>query len=199
MARSRGRSMPRTSFAVIGSMSGTPHTTKWHSLHQRYGTYQIADVTVGPQSDEGFVQLAAVQPDKAAQPPTNDLYLHEAVARWAGWSSSAGRPGKHLSRYADPDKAISPDGDDADYRENEPVTPFKMKVDYQVTPGSLPALRFGRSYRFRARAVDLAGNSLSLNDAVTAQLSVAMALPQDSRRLHLFALRTRGRSSRRYP
>ena len=46
------------------------HTTKWHSLHQRSGTYQIADVTVGPQSDEGFVQLAAVQPDKAAEPQT---------------------------------------------------------------------------------------------------------------------------------
>ena len=156
------------------------HTTKWHSLHQRSGTYQIADVTVGPQSDEGFVQLAAVQPDKAAEPQTNDLYLHEAVARWAGWSLSAGRPGKHLSRYADPAKAMPPDGDDADYRENEPVTPFKMKVDYQATPGSLPALRFGRSYRFRARAVDLAGNSLSLGDPVADQLSAAMALPQDA-------------------
>jgi hypothetical protein len=155
------------------------HATKWHSLHQRNGTYSIADLTVGPHSDEGFVQLAAVQPDKAAQPQTNDLYLHEAVARWAGWSLSAGQPGKHLSRYADPDKAIPPNEDTPEYRENEPVTPFKMKVEYKVVPGSLPALRFGHSYRFRARAVDLAGNSLAPNDPIADALSVGMALPQD--------------------
>jgi hypothetical protein len=154
------------------------HTAKWHSLHQRTGTYKIGEIVFGPKDDEGFVQLAATQPAKGAQPASDDLYLHEAVARWAGWSLSAGRPGKHLSRYADPAKAIPPDHDDPDYRENEPVTPFKMKVDYKVVPKSLPELRFGRRYRMRARVVDLAGNSLAFG-ATADQLASFMALPQD--------------------
>ena len=35
-----------------------------------------------------------------------------------------------------------------------------LQVDYAAAPGTLPTLRFGHTYRFRARAVDLAGNSV---------------------------------------
>ena len=154
-------------------------TGAWHSLHARIGTYQIGDQSFGPAQDEGFVELAAAQPAPGAQPASNDLYLHEAIARWPGWSLSAPRPGKHLSRYADPDKAIPPDTPDPDYAENEPVTPFKMKADFTVVRGSLPQLRFGRRYRLRARAVDLGGNSLALDDPLADLLSEILALPQD--------------------
>ena len=34
------------------------------------------------------------------------------------------------------------------------------QIEYAATPGTLPTLRFARSYRFRARVVDLAGNSV---------------------------------------
>ena len=37
---------------------------------------------------------------------------------------------------------------------------LQLQIDYAATPGTLPTLRFGGTYRFRARAVDLAGNSI---------------------------------------
>src|SRR5690606_9879361 len=44
-----------------------------------------------------------------------------------------------------------------------------LVATYAVTPKTLPRLRFGRTYRVRARAVDLAGNSLALDEVTTAQ------------------------------
>jgi hypothetical protein len=54
-----------------------------------------------------------------------------------------------------------------------------MKAEFRVVRGSLPQLRFGQRYRLRARAVDLAGNSLLLGDPLTDLLSHSFALPQD--------------------
>ena len=47
---------------------------------------------------------------------------------------------------------------------NEPAADqaAQVAVDYEVVPGSLPRLRFGRTYAMRARCVDLAGNSQPL-------------------------------------
>lgn len=154
-------------------------TGAWHSLHLRSGEYQIGEESFGTEEEEGFVQLAVTQPAKGAQPADQDLYIHEAVARWAGWSLSVPRPGKHLSRYADPAKAVPPDGEDPDFLEDQPETPFKMTVKYRVIPGSLPRMRFGTRYRVRARAVDLAGNSMRLGDPLADSLSSIFALPRD--------------------
>ena len=154
-------------------------TNRWHSLHQRSGAYQIGELTFDTEAEEGFIQLAGTQPAKGAEPADKDLYLHEAIARWAGWSLSVKMPGKHLSRYADPDKAVPPDEDDPDYRVDEPLTPFKLTARHRVLPGSLPRLRFGTRYRLRARAVDLAGNSMRLGGPLTDSLSSLFALPRD--------------------
>lgn len=154
-------------------------TTAWHSLHQRAGKYRIGDLDFATEAEEGFSQLAAMQPAPGADPDDKDFYLHEAIARWAGWSLSAPRPGKHLSRHADPSKAVPPDGDDPEYAEDQPETPFKLSVSYQVLPGSLPRLRFGACYRLRARAVDLAGNSLRHDEPLAALLARAFGLPRD--------------------
>ena len=151
---------------------------QWHSLHRRNGDYAIGNASLSTRDEEGFVQMAATQPAPGATPADKDLYLHEAFARWAGWSLSVPRPGKGLSRFADPNKAI-PKDNDPEYATDEPVTPFKMTVNYHAVAGSLPALRFGRCYRFRARAVDLAGNSLKLGDPFGEALSRIWALPQD--------------------
>jgi len=43
---------------------------------------------------------------------------------------------------------------------NEPVTPFKLKATAEPANNSLPRLRYGRKYRLRARASDLAGNGI---------------------------------------
>ena len=156
------------------------HTNDWHSLHFRNADYAVED---GPSHaagvEEGFVQLAVTQPAPGAEPESDDLYLHEAIARWAGWSLAVEMPGKHLSKFADPDKAVPPDGDDPEYRVNEPVTPFKLTTSYGVVEGTLPSLRFGRRYRVRARAVDLAGGGLEVDEPVADLLSILLALPRD--------------------
>lgn len=159
------------------------HSNAWHSLHLRNGVYVIGDENFSTENEEGFVQLAITKPApgaKSSDPDaTKDLYIHEAIARWAGWSLSAPRPGKHLSRFADPDKAVPPDGNNPDYAENQPVTPFKMTANYSVARGTLPRLRFGTRYRIRARVVDLAGNSLMPDDPLANALSTIFALPRD--------------------
>lgn len=157
-------------------------TNAWHSLHQRAGRYEIGDerVPFNTELEEGFQQLATTQPAPGAEPADKDLYVHEAIARWGGWSLSVPMPGKALSRFGDPDKAVPPDGDDPDFRTDEPITPYKVRAVYSAIPGSLPRLKFGRRYRIRARAVDLAGNSLQPGEKLADILATFMALPQDA-------------------
>jgi hypothetical protein len=146
-------------------------SAQWRSLHRRDGTYRFGEhgtVTLTVADEEGFIQLAVMQPaddptrkadDTAtaagAPQPGTDLYVNERVARWNGWSLSAPRPGTPLNRSADPAVAADPDP-----QADEPVTPFKMTTEFAVHPGSLPQLRFGDRYRVRVRAVDLAGQSV---------------------------------------
>lgn len=149
-------------------------TNTWCSLHRRNGEYAFGDagqVTLSIADEEGFTQLAAVQPaDDPTRPPdpptvagippsSSDIFLHERMARWNNWSLSVPRPGKALNRDPHPEKAV-----DDDPTTDEPATPFKMKKTFSVVKGSLPELRFGRRYRVRARAVDVAGNSIPLRD-----------------------------------
>ncbi|MCU1265340.1 MAG: putative Outer rane channel [Acidobacteria bacterium] len=156
-------------------------TNAWHSLHLRRGQYQIGAKSFVPKNrEEGFVQLAAMQPAKGAQPATTDLYLHEAIARWSGWSLSAPTPAKHLSRYPNPADAVPRDDEPEKFAEDEAETPFKMTTRYEVLPGSLPRLCFGVRYRIRARAVDLAGNSLAHDNEVADLLSSVFGLPRDA-------------------
>ncbi len=153
------------------------HTNGWHSLHRRVGKYQIGDESFAPGEEEGFVQTAAMQPAPGAAEGEDgeDLYLHEAIARWAGWSLSVPMPGKFLTHHGDPDQAIPTD----DYATDQPDTPFKMTVSYDIAEGSLPRLAFGRRYRLRARAVDLAGNSLAHDAPLAAFLGLFLALPRN--------------------
>jgi len=122
-------------------------TGRWHSLCQRVGTYRFIDVgkTLNLE-DEGFISTAVTQ---AADGSSDDLYLHESLFHWEGWSLCAPRPGK----------AINPE-DKPEEIENKAMTEFKMETRFAARPGSLPRLRFGMGYRLRARAVDLACNSL---------------------------------------
>ena len=159
-------------------------TGKWQSLHRRNATYSFGDpatLAVGVQDEEGFLQLAVAEPapDPTRAPdsfstsnnipqPGTDLYLHERVVRWTGWSLSVQRPGQALNRSEDPGAALDPDP-----TENTPTTPFKMVSSFTAVNGSLPQLRFGASYRLRVRIVDLAGNSVGLDVATPA----AMVLP----------------------
>jgi hypothetical protein len=152
-------------------------TNRWHSLHSRTATYRFgasSQITL-KADDEGFTQLAAAQAaddptrkpdqfstDHGIPQPSQNVYVHERVARWNGWSLSVARPVKPLNRSADPARAL-----DSDPTLDAPMTPFKMSSSFAVAPGSLPELRFGANYRLRARAVDLAGNSAPVSSSVS--------------------------------
>ncbi len=120
---------------------------KWFSVCQRVGRYKFAALsqTLAMQ-DEGWVSNAAVE--SATKP--NEVYVHETMFRWEGWSLVAPRPGG----------AVEP------HSGAQPVTDrFGLDVTFSAKPLSLPRLRFGREYRLRARVVDLAGNGLALDEA----------------------------------
>lgn len=121
--------------------------------------------------EEGFTQLAVVQPaddpnrpiDPVAEAngisqPGTDLYINERIARWNGWSLSAPRPGTPLNRSPNPAHAL-----DNDPTMGQSVTTFAMTTSFTAHPSSLPTLRFGARYRVRARAADLAGQSVPLS------------------------------------
>jgi hypothetical protein len=163
-------------------------TGRWHSLHRRNGVYRFGPdggVVLSSSDEEGFTQLAVTQPaedptrktDEIAAAngvpqPGTDLYVHERVARWNGWSLSAPRPGRPINRSPDPAHATDPDP-----TTDEPITPFKMQSSFTARPRSLPRLRFGARYRLRARAVDLAGNSPTLGHPVPARLAAPRGAP----------------------
>jgi hypothetical protein len=142
---------------------------QWRSLHACSVAYTIAGgPPIEPVSDEGFVRRAvtqpAVDPEKPASPGT-EVYVHEALCSWQGWSLSAPRPGKAISRDPRAPAADTP-ATQPQRVPNEPVAeglPLAARVDVQ--PGTLPRLRFGEAYRVRLRTVDLAGNSLSPAEA----------------------------------
>lgn len=121
------------------------------SLAQRVGTYQVRTpsgvVPLEVPADEGFTKAAST----TAVPADDELYLHEAVFSWGGWSQVVKRPGATVNIEEEvEDPAPEPDVDPA----------LPLVTSFEAAPGTLPRLRYGRDYRFRARLVDLAGNSV---------------------------------------
>lgn len=150
-------------------------TGRWHSLQDREGVHRFMGVpgqsdadTLGPLADEGFVRANAAtstrvdltDPNDPNKPGKPDLYLHEAMFGWDGWSLVAPRPGKII---VEPD-ALDEDDEPLAVEKIEAESEFPLESEYRVASGSLPSLRFGRSYRIRARAVDLAGNGLAFRE-----------------------------------
>ena len=91
-------------------------TGRWHGVLGRDGTYTV-QAPDGGNLARRFVDEAAIEPavtttataPGSAPPPNADLYLHEAIARWDGWSLAAPRPGRPVHRSADPGRAAVPD------------------------------------------------------------------------------------------
>jgi hypothetical protein len=118
----------------------------WFSLCDRTGIYQFSALQKVLQiQDEGWISTSVTHPDGD---PTQ-LSLHEILFRWENWSLAAPRPGQAIQGASDDLGTGS----------------FGLDTSFTPTPGTLPRLRFGRSYRLRARVVDLAGNSLGLEEA----------------------------------
>jgi hypothetical protein len=122
----------------------------WFSLHDRTIDVSIRDDAVVSGAREiGFIEgtAATEDPDVADGP----VHVHESMFGWDGWSLSAPKPGNRV-RHVDGDEIVEDPTTDTDL-----VTP--LVIGPQVSPGTLPRLRYGRSYAFRVWATDLAGNS----------------------------------------
>ncbi len=147
-------------------------TKVWHPLCQRAGTYQLGDTTVEWGSsteltDESWVQLAPTSSPDAIPNEPGELRLHEELFSWNGWSLVVPRPGAALAAGDDGDttntmrrSALGPDGQTYPLGQfDNPNLP--LTTAFRVPPATLPRLRLGTGYRFRARVVDLAGHSES--------------------------------------
>lgn len=171
-------------------------TDTWRSLHRRRLSLDFTrphdTVSVEVPDEEGFSQPGATAPPPGAKGEHADLYLHEALARWGGWSLSVEPPSPLLP--AEPGDVEEPPS-----RATDPD--FPVEVVATVVPRSLPRLRFGRRYRMRARVVDLAGNSAPVDEAgaehATAPLAYERYEPVSAPELVLRAETTEGESVER--
>ena len=131
----------------------------WFSLQARVGAYALRTAVPGERlalpvaepirPDEGYVKAASAS-HNAAEPDV--AYIHEAIAGWEGWSLAAPRPGNRIGQHR-----VEPPEDPA---AEPPGFALPLEVTFRPQSGSLPRLRFGRSYRMRARLVDMAGRSV---------------------------------------
>jgi hypothetical protein len=143
---------------------------RWQSLCARSGDWQLVKSgkpIKNMADDEGYVSGAST----TSSGEDNDHYLHETLFRWHGWSMVASRPGRTLkAEHNDDDQLqaeVPQDIDEVAEKGNG------VAVKFKPVKGSLPRLRFGQLYRFRARLVDLAGNSLAVEDASLGELEQA--------------------------
>ncbi|MFJ7200015.1 MULTISPECIES: hypothetical protein [unclassified Streptomyces] len=120
---------------------------QWYPLCARVGAYHVDGCSdLLPIDDEGTVTDAVTRGIDAQGNPV--IRLAQALFRWNNWSLVTEPYGRTLGI----------DGQPADPApQTSPGLPYSFSV---TTPaGSLPTLRYGRSYRFRARLVDLAGRA----------------------------------------
>jgi hypothetical protein len=110
-----------------------------------------------PAGDEGHVSMVTTSDSTPGGP--SDLYLHEILFHWDGWSLVGSRPGKTLGEGPGSEVSNQPANLPA------PNSNFPVRIDYVATPGTLPLLRFGRTYRARARVADLAGGGPGFDPA----------------------------------
>jgi len=136
----------------------------WMSLCAREGRYRVMrdDQMLSLPPDEGYVKGASVtqSPDDTANP--DDHYLHESLFRWTGWSLCTPRPGLTLRAQQADDSQVQ--NEVPTKVTDEAADGNGISVEFKTLKGSLPKLRFGQQYRLRARIVDLAGNSLAVDD-----------------------------------
>ncbi len=122
---------------------------EWRSLCRRAVSYRAGDWSwpaAGMLGDEGFIEPTAFA---GSRDPSAELRASEDLFEWDGWSLVVPRP----------DRA------DDNSEQSTADCGTSLTVRLEVPAGSLEPQRFGRCYRFRLRNVDLAGNSLSVEEA----------------------------------
>lgn len=151
----------------------------WLSLHERIVEYHAPGRDGEPidtVTDEGFFQHGlTTMPDG----DPNQLYAHEHLVTWEGWSLSAAPPGLAISNVRASDDPLGARGQDCEPQriDNTAQTALPLEIEVRVKPGSLPKLRFGHHYRVRLRTVDLAGNGPGLDQGDALSDQVGQVLP----------------------
>jgi hypothetical protein len=131
---------------------------KWLTLCERNLSFTYPSEFGQPRTwapkgtDEGFVSTAASEADAGQERKARRV--SETLFKWDGWSLVVPRPGRPAA-----------DNGTFDYPSKDPPKEFPLTVDMSVPEASLPPLRYRSRYFFRARAVDLAGNSWSVDEA----------------------------------
>ncbi|MCP4381804.1 MAG: hypothetical protein GY798_10405 [Hyphomicrobiales bacterium] len=134
----------------------------WRSLCRREVRYRTDDwswpAAAATLEDEGVVEPTVFTDgrDPSAEPRTN-----EDLFEWDGWS------------------LVVPHPDRSDEETAQPSTDCgtSLSIRLAVPGGSLVPQRFGRCYQFRLRPVDLAGNSLSAEEADALEQGSADPIP----------------------
>lgn len=140
---------------------------RWQSLCARAGNYLALAredgtpaMPIALPTEEGHVKGASTT---SAEGKPDDHYLHETLFRWTGWSLAAPRPGRTVRDAIVPGTHLQVE-EVVDGATEAAPRGNGLSVKFAALKGSLPRLRFGQGYRMRARLVDLAGNSLALEE-----------------------------------
>lgn len=138
----------------------------WQSVCRRDETYRFPSASGDLKSgitfddEEGTLTNAATKPVAPPGEEEHDLYVHEGIASWDGWSMVVPR----IGRYIDTEDQLSPKpANGTSVAKSEPGLHLYCETAVRVHKGSLPRLRYGRTYRMRARLVDIAGNAAKWN------------------------------------
>lgn len=132
----------------------------FRSLMRRVATYRVGPSGKLPPMtvhDEGVVApIVPVQQELA--PGQYRLSVGEGITDWAGWSLAAPMPGLAVlaEKNGGPTVGVVPP---------QAAPGYPLIVEVTAERGSLERLRYGSQYSFRGRAVSLAGDSLSVEDA----------------------------------
>ena len=143
---------------------------RFQSLCWRSGTYRYIDEKEGEKLiaeqvvDEAWVQTGATStPDPNIPQAQKDLFVHESLFNWRGWSLSVPRPGRPIDK-----------DDNASDVEQIPATQLKLKTEFLPVKGTLPRLRYGHRYSFRGRMADLGGYGPQLDDNDASHATMAL-------------------------
>lgn len=136
----------------------------WFGLCGRVGEYRFTqgDGLIGEVTDEGYVKGSSTSRSLESGSNPDDHYLHESLFRWSGWSLCAPHPGLTIKAESAPGSQLQ--NEVPSRVEDKAAKGNGVAASFRAPRGSLPKLRFGQYYRLRARIVDLAGNSLSLEE-----------------------------------
>lgn len=126
----------------------------WRSLCLRQGTYTLGGSANVDAKEESWIGTSATSDPKN---PSGPAKVHEMLFRWDGWSLVCERPGKWIG----PDDKLM---DEGDHGADKVDKNFDLRMQFSPVPGSLPPLRFGKSYQMRVRLATVAGTGPTQED-----------------------------------